>query len=103
MERSEKTKIKLMFLFVSSIITSIVIILYFIDDSFVWNIYKTASCIIIALWIFFILPAIRNSYLLNKDKSLDEWFKMGLSYGASGIIFSILLAPYYGVKYYLNL
>ena len=99
----DKAKIKLLILLLSVIITSIVILLYFLDTSLEWNSYKIVSCVVINIWIFFMIPAIRNSYMLNKDKSLEEWFKMGLSFGASRISFPILFAPYYGVKYYLNL
>ena len=96
-------KTKLLILVLSVITTSIVILLFFLDTSLEWNAYKIASCVVVNLWIFFIIPAIRNSYLLNKGKPLEEWFRMGLCFGASGILFPILFAPYYGVKYYLNI
>lgn len=98
----DRIKTKLLVASLSVIIASIVVMLYFLDISLEWNVYKTISCIIVVVWVFFIIPAIRNSYLLNEGKPLGEWFKMGLNFGASGIMFPILLAPYYGVKYYFG-
>ncbi len=99
----DKIKIKLLVALLSVGITSIAIMLFFLDDSLEWNAYKIVSCIIVGLWVFFIIPAIRNSYLLNEGKSLEEWFKMGFCFGASRIMFSILLAPFFGIKYYFDL
>ena len=99
----DKPKNRIMILIASSILTGVLILLFFLDNSLEWNSLKILSCIIVSLWFFFIAPTIRNSYLLNKEKSLNEWFRMGLSFGASGIIFPILLSPFYGIKYYFNL
>jgi hypothetical protein len=103
MKKCDKRENKIYILIVSSILTGILILLFFLDDSLEWNSFKIYSCIIVSLWVFFIIPAVRDSYLLNKGKSLSEWFIMGFRFGASGIAFPILLAPYYGVKYYFNL
>ncbi len=99
---NDKVKNKLLIALLSIIITAIAVGLFFIDESLPWNLYKVVSCTIVGLWMFFIIPALRKSYLLNADKSLAEWFKMGMSFGAGGIAYPILLAPYFGVKYYLN-
>lgn len=103
MKSHDRVKIKLLIALLSVSITLIVIFLFFIDKSLSWNAYKIVSCIIVSLWIFFLIPAIRNAYLINKGNSLEEWFRMGFNFGASGIIFPILFAPYYGVKYYLSI
>ncbi|MDR1939300.1 MAG: hypothetical protein LBQ40_00700 [Clostridiales bacterium] len=102
-DKCDRRENKIFILIVSSILTGTLILLYFLDDSSGWSFYKICSCIIINLWAFFIIPALRGSYLLNKDKSLVEWFKMGYEFGASGISLPLLFAPYYGVKYYFNL
>lgn len=101
--KSDTFRNKILIFVISIILIGILVLLYFLDDSLEWNAYKIYSCIIVNLWLFFVIPAVKNSYLLNKDKSLSEWFLMGFALGASGISFSILLAPYYGIKYYFNL
>jgi hypothetical protein len=91
---------KIAVLIISLILTEISILWYFLDKSMAWNFEKIGSCVFVNLWIFFIVPALRNSYLLNKDKNPEEWFLMGFKFGASRIAFPILLAPYFGMKYY---
>lgn len=100
MKRCDNAINKITIFVISLLLTSIVVLLYFLDQSLGWGFEKICSCIIVSLWIFFIAPSLRNSYILNKDKSIEEWFRMGFEFGSSGIAFPILLAPYFGIKYY---
>lgn len=102
MKRFDSLKNKMFILFLSSVFVLVFILLYFLDDWLDWNFYKITSCMIVNLWCFFLIPALRNSYLYNERKSLEEWFKMGFSFGAGGMVLPILLAPFYGIKYYFN-
>ena len=103
MKKGDRGKTKLYIFLASLLLTLVSILLFFLDNSLGWNVEKIVSCVVVNLWIFFVIPAIRNSYLVNEGKSLGEWFKMGFHFGASGIAYPILFAPYYGVKYYFNL
>lgn len=102
MKQTDSTKNKIFFLIISLALTGLVVLLYFMDNSLGWNGIKIGSCILVNLWVFFVVPAFRNSYLKNKDKSIAEWFRMGFAFGVSGIAFPILLAPYFGVRYYFD-
>ena len=102
MKKCDSGKTKFLVFVISTAITAVAVLLYFLDTSLEWNAYKILSCVVINLWIFFLLPALRNSYLQNEHKTPVEWFKMGMSFGASGILYPALFAPYYGVKYYLS-
>ena len=103
MTESDNLKNKMIVLTISLILVGVVVLLFCLDNSLEWNIYKISSCIIVNLWVFFTIPALRISYLLNKDKSLGEWFIMGFKVGICGGFLSILLAPHFGIKYYFNL
>lgn len=98
----DTVKIKLLVLLLSTVLTGISVALFFIDRSLSWTTGKIVSCVIVNLWLFFIIPALRNSYNLNRGKSYEEWFKMGLAFGASGIAIPLLLAPYFGLIYYFT-
>ncbi|MDR2202161.1 MAG: hypothetical protein LBP26_05300 [Clostridiales bacterium] len=103
MKRRDNLKNKAIVLIASSLLTGILVLPYFLDNSPEWNYFKIYSCVIVNLRLFFMIPSVRNSYLLNEGKSLDEWFRAGFSFGAGGIAFPLLFAPYYGVRYYCGL
>ncbi len=98
----DTVKIKLIVLFLSVLLIGISILLFFIDRSLSWTIGKIVSCVIVNVWLFFMIPALRHSYNLNRGKSYAEWFKMGLAFGASGIAIPVLFAPYFGLVYYFT-
>ena len=98
----DTVRIKLIVLLLSAILVGISVLLFFIDHSLSWTTEKIVSCVIVNVWLFFIIPALRNSYNLNRGKSYAEWFKMGMDFGASGIAIPILLAPYFGLVYYFT-
>ncbi len=98
----DSVKMKLLILFISAVIAGLSVILYFADASFAWGWEKITSCVLINFWLFFIAPALRGSYIRNRDKSAAEWFKTGVAIGASRIFLPIILAPYYGLKYYFK-
>lgn len=102
MKKNDYPKNKIIIFIISLLLTGLVVFFFFLDNSLQWNAYKIFSCIVVNLWIFFVIPAFRGSYLQNKDKSIYEWFRMGFSFGASGIAFPFLLAPYYGIIYYIK-
>lgn len=87
---------------ISTILLAIVLSLYLINKE-PWSFYKRISCIILALWLFNIPPTVRYYYLNNKDKSIKEWFKVGLLYSTSELSLSILISPYFGIKYFSSL
>lgn len=92
---------QIIILCVSMILVAVVVVLYFADKSFEWANVKIVSCIIASLWIFFIVPALRQSYIENETDDLSVWFEKGLAFGASGICIPALFAPYFGVRYYI--
>ena len=98
----DTVRIKLIILLLSAILTGISVFLFFIDKSLSWTTEKIISCVIVNLWLYFIIPALRNSYNLNRGKSYKEWFKMGFEFGASGIAIPLILAPYFGLVYYFT-
>ena len=98
----DTAKIKLLVLFLSAILAGISVLLFFIDRSLPWTNGKIISCVIVNIWLFFMIPALRNSYNLNRGKSYGEWFKMGFDFGASGIAIPLILAPYFGLVYYFT-
>lgn len=100
MVRKDSIRIKLNILMISILIVVFVVILFYLDESLNWGTEKIISCIAISIWSFFVIPALRQSYLTNRDKDLAEWFKMGYHIGASGIWIPVLFSPLYGVKYY---
>lgn len=56
------------FIFVISVVlTAFIILLFFIDDSLEWNVYKIISFVIVSVWCFFIIPSFRFIYLKYKD------------------------------------
>lgn len=102
MENSDNYKNKILVFIGSLILVGGSTLLFFLDKSLEWGFEKICSCVFVNLWLFFIIPALRNTYLLNRGKSMEEWFKMGFVLGAGGIFFPILLAPFFGVRYYLG-
>jgi uncharacterized membrane protein YwaF len=102
MVRKDNKTTKLLILLISMLIVALIVILYFLDRSLGWGTEKIVSCIFVNLWCFFMIPALRQSYLINEDKDLVEWFKMGYRVGASGIWMPVLLSPFYGVIYYFK-
>lgn len=98
----DTVRIKLIILLLSAILIGISVFLFFIDQSLSWTTEKIISCVIVNVWLFFIIPALRNSYNLNRGKSYEEWFKMGFAFGASGIAIPLILAPYFGLVYYFT-
>ncbi len=98
----DTVRMKLIVLLLSTILVGISVSLFFIDRSLSWTAEKIVSCVIVNVWLFFMIPALRNSYNLNRGKSYEEWFKMGLAFGASGIAIPLLLAPYFGSVYYFT-
>lgn len=99
MLQEERLSKKLVFLLISILLCSSMILLYFLDTSLAWGVEKIISCFFVTLWIFFIPPSLRRAWLLNQDKSMAEWAMIGY-YVVRGICFPILLAPYNGVRYY---
>ena len=98
----DRVRMKLIVLLLSTILIGISVFLFFIDQSLSWTTEKIISCVIVNVWLFFIIPALRNSYNLNRGKSYAEWFRMGLDFGASGIAIPLILAPYFGSVYYFT-
>lgn len=102
MNKSDCFKTKMSIMITSLLIVLITILLFFMDKSLEWGVEKIVICTVVNIWIFFIIPALRQSYLLNQDKGYAEWLKMGLQVGAGGICMPILFSPFYGVIYYFN-
>lgn len=98
----DTVRTKLIVLLLSAILIGISVSLFFIDQSLSWTAEKIISCVIVNVWLFFMIPALRNSYNLNRGKSYGEWFQMGFSFGASGIAIPLILAPYFGLVYYFT-
>jgi hypothetical protein len=102
MENFDKLKTKLIILIASIVLVALVVVAYFLDKSLEWGVPKISSCVLINLWVFFLTPSIRRAWLINKDKPMEEWFKMGFRYGVSKILPCTLFAPYFGVRYYFD-
>lgn len=102
MDNKDKLNFKLTLLLISCLITALIVLTYFLDKSLLWNAEKVFSCVFVSIWAFFIIPALRKAYLDNKDKSFEDWFKMGVRFGISGIALPVLFAPCYGIRYYLT-
>ena len=85
MKNKDNLQNKMIVFVISLILTGLILLSFFLDDSMQWNTYKIYSCIVVNLWIFFVVPALRNSYLLNKDKSLYEnWLKRRVNKQSTG-------------------
>lgn len=91
---------KIMIFILSVLICGIMILLYFLDTSLDWGTEKIISCILVNLWLFFIIPSLRRSWLVNKDKGMEDWIITIGYYVVRGFCLPILLAPFFGVKYY---
>ncbi len=98
----DKMIIKLLLFFISLLLAGIVVGLYFLEGALDWGADKIIGCVIISTWVFFMIPALRRAYLNNKDKPTEEWIKMGVRVGISGIFLPALFAPVYGIIYYFD-
>lgn len=101
MVRKESRKAKGIVMLISVVLVAMVVALYFLDTSRGWDMLKIASCVIVNLWVAFIIPSLRLFWLENSERDADYWFELGGHVAISGIFIPILLAPYYGMKYYL--
>lgn len=72
MAGKDNNRTKLYILLISIIIVVLIVILYFLDSSLEWGAEKIISCIIINIWCFFLIPALRQSYLMNEDKTTQN-------------------------------
>lgn len=101
-------KSKILIFVISLLLVGIMVLLYFLDDSELWNWHKITSCIIINIWLFFILPSFRNAYLIkreyvnNNSVTLSKLSKLAVEIAVNRLIFPILFAPYFGIKYYFT-
>lgn len=98
--KKDKLKTKIAIMTISLLLVLLVIGLYCLDTSMSWNGYKIGSCVIISLWLFFILPSLRGFYLEHKNEDMEYWCKTGSKFGISGLFLPLLLAPYYGILFY---
>lgn len=96
----EKLKIKIIVIVASLVLTAIVILLYFLDKSVAWNAHKIISCILVCFWSLMIIPAFRYDFLKLKEMSFEEGFRAGVRIGLHGVVLPLLIAPYFGIKYY---
>lgn len=96
----ESKKNKIIIFIISMLLMLIVIALYFLEASQEWDVTKILSCVLVSMWVFFLIPSFRKSYIKNKDKDIAEWVEMGYWVGVSGICLPFLLAPVYGIIYY---
>lgn len=92
-------KIKLVVLFISLAICGLMIYLFFADTSLEWGTLKIISCIIASIWSLFILPTVVYFICKIKNSGMEYSFKVGYQIG-SGSLLGILIAPYYGIKFY---
>ena len=99
----DEVKHKVIIFFVSLALTGLSVALFFLDDSLDWCVEKIISCVFVNLWLFCVIPSFRRTYLINEKKSVVEWFRIGMAFGASRICLPLLFAPIYGLFYYVNL
>ncbi len=92
-------RIKLLVLFTSLALCALIIYLFFADTSLDWGFLKIFSCIIVSIWSLFILPTIVYFIYKIKNSGLEYSFKLGYQIGSSSFL-GILIAPYYGIKFY---
>ena len=91
------------FIFAASLLlVAIITLLYFLDDSLVWNGIKISSCIVVDWWALFVIPSFRYVYLKYKDMDVKTSIRIGLNIAINGIMLPIIIAPYYGTKYYFQ-
>ena len=98
----DRVKIKIFIFFLSTVLVGVCIFLFFLDRSLIWGEEKIFSCVFVNIWLFFMSPSIRYTYLKNRDKTLLEWLAMGMHVGARHSMYCVLAAPYFGLLYYFT-
>lgn len=86
---------------IGSICLLMLVTLIYLFDNQPWNIEKIISFIIFGIYTFFIIPSIQYYLFINKNNTNKDWIEKGYSFGASKLIFPILLAPIYGFRFYM--
>ena len=94
------TKIKV--LIISILLTSVIILSYFIDQESSWEINKIISCIVSSIFTFFFSPMVK--YIINwlKTVSLEEAVYAGYKIGYHGMGLLLVIDPVVGTMYYFN-
>ncbi len=98
----DNIKTKIIILIASVALNGVMMLLYFLDQSLEWNSLKIISCIIVNLYLFFIIPSMRLFIKKFNQMDFEESFKLGFRVGYSKAFWPIIIAPYYGIKYYFN-
>ena len=99
----EKPYVKTIIAIFSIILTGIVILFFALDKSLAWNAHKIISCMLVCIWVSLLIPAFRYDFLKLKEMSFEEGFRAGVRIGLHGIVLPLLIVPYFGIKYYLEI
>ena len=99
--RRDDKQARVLVVLTSVLFAAIAALFYIVDWTLEWGLIKIVSFILVDIWLFFLPPAIRLSYLRNEGKTPGQWFTMGYHAGASGLWMPVLLAPLFGILYFL--
>ena len=101
MHKSERIT-KLYIFAISTLLTAFTVFLFFLDKSLEWEAIKIISCIIVGVWIFFIIPSFRYVYLKYKNMTRDQFVNISVHIAIYGFILPIIIAPVWGVLYFFT-
>lgn len=100
--KTDNIKTKIIILIASIALNGVMTLLYFFDQSLEWNTLKITSCIVVNLYLFFIIPSLRLFIKKFNQMDAEGSMKLGFKIGYTKAFWPILIAPYYGIKYYFN-
>ena len=98
----ERLRAKIIVLIVSLIVDAVIVLLYFIDPSLVWEAEVIASCILVCLYMLLVVPSVRYFFIWLKNFDLYRENRNMFYFAWYAIRIAILLPPYYAVKYYFE-
>ncbi len=100
--KNDTIRTKIIILLISVMLVVVEVELFMLDASLGWGAIKLISCVIVGLWIVFLVPALRYFYLEHKDEDMEFFADAGVRFGINGLFGPLFMTPYYGMKYYLN-
>ena len=98
MKIEDSFKTRIIYLIISLLITSLVVLLFFIGNN-PWDIYKIIFCIVISILMILSIPSYRYCILYIKHSSFLDGFRLGMLLGLLSIMIPLVGSPYFGIRY----
>ena len=106
-----KIKQLLIVLTICIALAGLVVLLYFLDPTFIPDAYRVTSMVIVVCWAFFILPSMLFGVQLaikyfggkSPEQSFRDGARIGVIVGFGGIlVLSLLVSPITGILWYIH-